>query len=93
MAKKLSCFRFYLVGNNLLVISAQKEDKHEEQDDQGNYSRREFSYQFFSRSFSLPEKLVQGDKVSARYRDGVLSITVPKSEEAKTKQAKQIQIS
>jgi HSP20 family protein len=79
--------------NNMLVISAQKEDKHEEQDEQGNYTRREFSYQSFQRSFNLPEQMVQGDKISAKYKDGVLSITVPKTEEAKAKPAKRIQIS
>ena len=80
------------LDNNLLVISAQKEDKHEEQDEKGNYARREFSYQSFTRSFSLPERLVKGDEVVAKYHDGILHITVPKAEEAKVKPAKQIEI-
>ncbi|WP_026462501.1 Hsp20/alpha crystallin family protein [Adhaeribacter aquaticus] len=84
-------FRIEL-DNNLLVISAHKEDKHEEQDEKGNYARREFSYQSFSRSFSLPERLVKGEEISAKYIDGVLHITVPKAEEAKVKPAKQIAI-
>lgn len=81
------------LDNNMLVISAEKENKQEEQDDKGNYTRREFSYQTFTRSFSLPERLVQGDKISAKYKDGLLCITVPKTEEAKVKPAKQIKIS
>ena len=81
------------LDNNMLVISAQKEDKQEEQDDQGNYTRKEFSYQSFVRTFSLPESLVQGDQIAAKYHDGILHITVPKTEKAKVKQAKQIQIS
>lgn len=81
------------LDNNMLVISAEKENKQEEQDDQGNYTRREFSYQSFTRSFSLPERLVQGDKISAKYKDGLLCITVPKTEDAKVKPAKQIEIS
>ena len=81
------------LDNNMLVISAEKESKREEQDEQENYSRREFSYQSFVRTFSLPESLVQGDKVSARYDDGILHITVPKTEEAKVKPGRQIQIS
>lgn len=81
------------LDNNMLVISAEKENKQEEQDDQGNYTRREFSYQSFTRTFSLPERLVQGDKISARYKDGLLCITVPKTEEAKVKPAKKIEIS
>ena len=80
------------LDNNLLVISAQKENKHEEQDEKGNYARREFSYQSFTRSFSLPERLVKGEEIAARYHDGILHITVPKAEEAKVKPAKQIAI-
>lgn len=81
------------LDNNVLLISAQKEDKHEEQDDKGNYSRREFSYQSFTRSFSLPERLVKGDEIAAKYNDGILHITVPKVDEAKVKPIKQIEIS
>lgn len=81
------------LDNNMLVISAEKEDKHEEQDDKENYTRREFSYQSFVRTFSLPERRVKGDKISAKYHDGILHITVPKAEEAKVKPAKRIQIS
>lgn len=81
------------LDNNMLVISAEKENKHEEQDEKENYSRREFSYQSFVRTFSLPERMVQGDQIAAKYHDGILHITVPKTEEAKVKPAKQIQIS
>ncbi|WP_235336920.1 Hsp20/alpha crystallin family protein [Pontibacter korlensis] len=80
------------LNNNMLVISAEKENKHEEQDDQGNFTRREFNYQSFTRTFSLPERMVLGDKISAKYKDGLLCITVPKSEDAKVKPAKQIEI-
>jgi HSP20 family protein len=81
------------LDNNLLVISAEKENKQEDKDDKGNFSRREFSYQSFVRSFSLPERMVKGDKIAAKYKDGILYITVPKSEEAQVKQPKQIEIS
>jgi HSP20 family protein len=81
------------LDNNLLTISSQREDKSEEKDVNGNYTRREFSYQSFQRSFSLPENKVWGDKISARYTDGILYVTVPKSEEAKVKPAKQIAVS
>lgn len=80
------------LDNNLLVISAEKENRHEEQNEKGDYTRREFNYQSFSRTFSLPERLVQGDQISARYQDGILCITIPKTEEAKVKPAKQIEI-
>lgn len=80
------------LDNNMLVISAQKENKHEEQDEKGHYARQEFSYQSFTRTFSLPERMVQGDEISAKYNDGILHITVPKAEEAKVKPVKQIEI-
>ena len=85
-----SDFRIEL-DNNLLVISSEREDKKEETDEKGNYSRREFSYQSFKRSFTLPNT-VEGEKISAKYVDGVLQILIPKKEEAKQKPARQIEI-
>ena len=81
------------LDNNVLTISSAREDKAEEKDANGNYTRREFSYQSFQRSFSLPENKVLGDKITARYTDGILHVTVPKSEDAKVKPAKQIAVS
>jgi HSP20 family protein len=81
------------LDNNVLTITSQREDTSGEKDSNGNYTRREFSYQSFQRSFALPENKVQGDKISARYVDGILHVTVPKSENAKVKPAKQIAIS
>lgn len=81
------------LDNNVLTISSRREDKNEEKDENGNYTRREFSYQSFQRSFSLPESKVLGDKISARYVDGILYVTVPKSEDAKVKPARQIAVS
>lgn len=80
------------LDNNLLVISSQKEESHEQKDEHGNYTRREFSYQAFQRSFALPENKVYGDKIAARYVDGILRITVPKREEAKVKPTRQIAV-
>jgi HSP20 family protein len=82
------------LDNNMLVISAEKENKNEEKDEKGNFTRREFNYQSFTRSFSLPERMVKGDDISANYKDGILHISVPKTEEAKSKAkpTKQIEI-
>ena len=88
---KRSDFKVEL-DNNVLTISSERENKSEEKDSNGNYTRREFSYQSFQRSFSLPENKVLGDKITARYVDGILHVTVPKSEEAKVKPAKQITV-
>ena len=80
------------LDNNRLVISGTKslEKDHEKN---GNYLRKEFSYQSFFRSFTLPEKQVNSEKIQANYSDGILHITVPKSAEAKTKPVKVIQVS
>lgn len=78
------------LDNNVLTISSQQEHSHEEQD--GNYTRREFSYQSFQRSFSLPQNRVKGEEIKATYVDGILRITVPKTEDAKRKPAKQIAV-
>ena len=80
------------LDNNILTISSEREDKSEEKDSNGNYTRREFSYQSFQRSFTLPENKVLGDKITARYVDGILHVTVPKSEDAKVKPAKEIAV-
>lgn len=81
------------LDNNTLRISSEKEFKNEEQDDNGNYTRREFSYQNFERSFYIPENSVKSEKIAANYKDGILHITLPKAEEAKKKLPRQIQIS
>ena len=79
--------------NDTLVISAELETKNEEKDESGHYTRREFSYRNFKRSFSLPERTVRGEDISATYRDGVLYVSIPKSEEARTKPKRIIEIS
>ncbi len=78
------------LDNNVLNISSEKEFKNETRDE--NVLRREFSYSSFSRSFSLPES-VNGDKIKATHNDGILSIVVPKKEEAKVKPVRDIKIS
>ncbi|MCS6904805.1 MAG: Hsp20/alpha crystallin family protein [Bacteroidia bacterium] len=80
------------VDNNILTISSEKESQKEEKDEKGNYTRREFSYQSFRRSFTLPERIVDVDKIGAKYVDGILHISIPKKEEAKPKPAKKIDI-
>lgn len=71
------------LDNNLLVISSQKENEEETQQD--GYSRREFSYQSFQRSFLLPKDVVDHDGILASYENGLLRLTIPKKEEAKQK--------
>jgi len=78
------------LNNNLLTISSQKEWKNEENSDK--FMRREFSYTSFKRSFSLPET-ADSNKIKATYKEGILTINIPKKEEAKEKPARQISIS
>ena len=77
--------------NNVLTISSEKEESNEQHEDDNRYMRREFCYSSFRRAFSLPNT-VDADKIEANHKNGVLSIVIPKREEAKVKPAKQIAI-
>jgi len=79
------------LDRNLLTISSAKEEKNEEKLD--NYTRREFSYQSFQRSFELHREVVDQDNIEARYENGMLRLTIPKKEEAKQKEPRLIEIS
>ena len=72
-------FKIDLKGN-MLTISSEKEESKEDND--SRYTRREYSYSSFSRSFTLPEEVNQ-EKIEASYKDGVLHVTLPKKEDAK----------
>jgi len=78
------------LDNNVLTVSSEKEEKQES--NENKVMRREFSYYSFSRSFTLPQT-INTDKMMANHKDGILTITVPKKEEAKEKQARDIKIS
>ncbi|MEO9485225.1 MAG: Hsp20/alpha crystallin family protein [Ekhidna sp.] len=77
------------IENGMLCISSEKEEETEDKDN--GYSRKEFSYSSFSRSFSLPEN-VDEDKIKASYKEGILSLSLPKTKEA-TIQKKEVKIS
>ena len=66
--------------NNVLTISCAKKEEDETKDEDGRYTRQEFSYQSFSRSFNLPET-VDHEKIDAKYQDGILILNIPKKEE------------
>lgn len=69
--------------DNILTIRGEK--KEEKETKESNYHRTERSYGSFQRSFTLPTH-VKSDKIEASHKDGVLTITLPKAEEAKPKQ-------
>ncbi len=78
------------LNNDVLTISSEKE-LNEETKDGERITKQEFSYQSFTRSFTLPE-LVEDEKIVAKYENGILAITIPKKEEAKPKPVMQIAV-
>jgi HSP20 family protein len=77
--------------NSVLSISSEKEEKREEKDAKGNFTRKEFSYQSFFRSFSLPEN-ADDNKIAASYKDGILHIDVSKKPGEAPKTSKTITV-
>ena len=77
------------IENDTISINVEKEEKREE--NEADYSRREYSYNSFQRFFSLPST-VNSEKIEAKYEDGILKLVLPKTEEGK-KQFKEIKIS
>ena len=78
------------LDGTLLTIASQRESNSETRED--NYTRREFSYQSFQRTFELPKQVVDEESINARYENGLLHITIPKREEAKRKAPRMIEI-
>jgi len=83
-------FKIELDGS-ALTISSQKQNETEEREGE-TYSRKEFNYQSFYRTFHLPKEVVNADKIQAKYENGLLRLEVPKREEAKQKPARLIDI-
>lgn len=83
-------FRVELDGNDL-TISSEVHNRAEEKEGE-RYTRREFSYQSFHRSFTLPRNVVDVEQIEAKYENGVLHLVIPKKEEAKQKPPRMIEI-
>ena len=71
--------------DNTLTLKGEK--KFEEKVSKDNYIRVERAYGSFVRSFTLPQN-VDPEKIKAKYKEGVLEVTIPKKEDAKPKQIK-----
>jgi HSP20 family protein len=71
------------VENDMLKITGERKD--ERKSENGNYSRRERHYGKFERTFALPDT-VDAEKVNAEFKNGLLTITLPKTEKAKPKE-------
>lgn len=78
------------ISEDVLTISS--ETKNETEENQDGYKRKEFSYSSFCRSFYIPEN-VNREKIGASYKDGILSVELPKQEEEKNKLSRQVKIS
>lgn len=76
--------------NKVLTISSEK--KEEKKEEKSDYSRREFSYQSFCRSFQIPENSLP-DKIDAKYENGILTLIIPKKEPGISNLKKTIKIS
>lgn len=78
------------LDNQMLSISTEAKEENEQNGE--NYTRREFGYSSFKRTFTLPES-VNDENINASYKDGILNILLPKKEEAKKKPVRTINIS
>lgn len=79
------------VNKNILTISGEKTTEKEEMDENCRILRQEFSSDYFSRSFTLPEH-IETDKIDATQKNGILKITLPKLATAKEDKVKKIEI-
>jgi len=82
-------FRIEL-NHDQLTVSSERENENESKDGQ-QFTLREFSYQSFSRTFTLPNT-ADSEKIGAKYENGILRIIIPKKEEARPRPARQIAI-
>ena len=78
------------IEDDVLTISAESKTESNEEDKKRQYSRREYSHSSFTRSFRLPEN-AKDDNISASYKDGILKIDIPKTENP-VKARKEVQI-
>ncbi len=78
------------VENNTLTISAHKEE--EKVEEGTNFVKKEFGFEKFQRSFTIPEDMFDTENIKATYKNGVLEITIPKKAEEQ-KKVKKIQVS
>jgi len=77
------------VEKGLLNISAETKSQMEEKED--SYTLKEFNYKSFNRSFKLPENINENDIV-AKYKEGILQLSIPKNDDNLKSSAKQITI-
>lgn len=78
------------IEDNILHVSAEKKSESEEKEE--DYTRKEFSYDSFKRSLSLPKSVNVDQDIKATYKNGILKLNLLKKEEAKEQPKKVIEI-
>ena len=78
------------IDDNILHVCGER--SHEEEEKEDNYTRKEFSYNSFKRSLKLPENVDSDTKVKATYKNGILKLNLAKTELAKVKPKKVIEV-
>jgi HSP20 family protein len=86
-------FKIKLENETLTISAEHKEQVPAEGENQKKYSRREFRYGSFSRSFRLPKEKVNEEAINAAYENGILKLSIPKKEIEKKEMLKEIKIS
>ncbi len=76
--------------DNTLIISCERREEKEETEE--NYTRKEFNYRSFHRTFDIPRHMINRDGIDAKYEDGILFIHLPKTPEAKTRPHRKIKV-
>lgn len=79
---KKSDFEIDVDGNQLTISCSKEED---EIDKQTRFTRKEYAYQAFERSFTMPVE-INRERIDASYENGVLTVLLPKKEEARKQQ-------
>ncbi|NAS32664.1 Hsp20 family protein [Flavobacteriaceae bacterium R38] len=80
------------VNKAVLTISSEQKTESEKKDITGNYTRKEFEFKSFKRSFKLPQTIEEGE-INGSYDSGVLTLKLPKRKEALPKPKRLIEIS
>jgi len=78
------------IDDNILNVCGEKKEEVEQKEE--NYTRREFSYNSFKRSLSLPNSVIADQNVKATYKNGILKLNLKKKEEVKTQPKKVIEV-
>jgi HSP20 family protein len=88
--KKKEDFKIEIDGNILTISSEERKEREEREE--GRYTRREFSYSSFKRSFTLPAGVIDSENIKATYDKGVLIVSLAKKEVKPHKPVKMIDV-